>query len=631
MSDYKIELLDKLGNRQFPITLTDCISDKDGVNLNSLLNEKSRVINLDVYCVSYFDLIDDNGNIVDSPSDYILNEINNFYTPEVKARNNSYFKDGIFDLNKLQNDIIICNNEVFIIGNTLEGFSIAYNDSDILWAGLGYDELTEQPILLYVPRHWPAELLFDSLISELQNSEESDYLIDAIFTMLLLTVIFYALGIKFIFEKQGSALDQELIIYDSFDTVLNVTSPLIGVISDEIGSHCVLWLGNFSDLNPCGAIYLSKCTWHYYSTRINTYEDILNASVCGALIPGNEYIIQDYQTIVDSSCGVKSDENNYLELIVKAKDNFSLEEEAVVRKNWNYDEWTEDLNPCTITKVKYSLDNNKNLYPWVCENSYLEIEESYLGHSKFYKTNMVAQGDDGIVYRIWRLWHLGSPAIAKILGSLVIPDGIQIGDIFTEPLDGTPLTVKNIVDTKSSKGFIYEMIDMYGNQAPWDFVSLSFALDENGFSTSVVENNNQWYPTFYCYNYDNGKNNLYYHTYYYSGDYQFSNNKIIGIPIGEKVIMGALNGTYSLKNVTIESGNVIAEIPDNSTIGKGCDGLRIKDKSESHPIINVLPGTKIEGTLLLKEDFGKISDNLVYIGKNSNGQIKMWNPADLIN
>lgn len=621
MSDYKIELSDELGNRQFPVTLTNCISDEAGVNLNTILNEKSRIVHLKVPVFSYLEFLDDNGEELQEPTEYILQEINSFYTPEVIAYNNSYFSDGVFNLEELKNDIIVCNDYYVGFGcqnSYFEMFQLATSGEweEALVAALEcYENL---PILIYIPKHLPfdAPVLFSS-------DDDLENILEIILFMLIYTILGAGIGVYFYIDSSDvNALEYP----DVFNMVIDVWSPWSGALTDDMSNHVVCVVGDLYSGAEVGTFYASNATYRYFSRNINKYEDIRDAALCGALIPGNEYIIKDYQTIVDSSYGIESDENNYMELIVKAKDPFTLEEDAVIRKNYDFREWTDDTKSCNITKVKYSLENNKILYPWVIEDSYLETEQTYFGVTKFYETPLLIKNDDGTVLRGWRIWSAKAPLLAKILGTLWVPENIKVGETFIEPFDNTQLTVKNIVkQDHSSKGFVYEMTDCYGNQAPWDFTSLRFKVNNDNFANG----NGVWFPTFCCTDFDDW--NLYVRGNMQGTDYfQFTNNKITDVPKGSKVVICAKKGATSLKDITINSGNIIASIPNYSTIEKDCDNLAIADTSETNPIIKVLPGTKTEGQLVIKDDFGKISNNLVYVGKNSQGEIKMFNPIDLI-
>lgn len=667
MSDYKVELLDELGNRQFPITLTSCVADKDGVSLNTLLNEKSRKIHLKVYTVNFLDLIDENGEILENIPEWLQTDINNFYTPEVQAHNNSYFRNEIFDLDALKNDIIICNDAFVTFGGETgylahpisNEFSI---ENDVaIFSELGYIEEIGQPILIYMPAHLPAELLFSNIQGDILES----------ILLALLIAIFSAVDISFYFETywNDNTVDDDLddidkIVPEFFNSILNISHPFTGTLLDtsmSVLEMYTLWLGDIDTGVVTGTLYIDRGGWHYYPRNMYKYKQIHEASVCGALIPGNEYRITDYQTIVDPDYGVQSDENNGFELIVKAKDYFTLEEEAIVRKAYPTDIFSiSNIFNSQLEKVKYSLENTKFMYPWVVEDSYIEFEED-LHAIRFYKTHMCILNNEGNPCYIWRGWHPENDWVSKLFTSIALPENIQVGGKYIEPLDNTELTIKNIViQDHPSKGFIYEMTDRYGNQAPWDFYNLRFKVYKNNsgqvsFNPFPEETpqNILMLPTFYSADLERltGDGNLVVeHGLVLSSNYSTfvacNNNKITGKSYRRPNILRDLSKndlkviimprlvskdennytTFHLENTTVESCGVIAMLPSNSTIGKGCEGLSLMSSSNTLiPILNVLPGTNLE------VDYTNKNTNVLYIGKNSNGQIKMWNPADLIN
>lgn len=668
MADYIVELLDELNNRQFPVTLTDCIVDRRGESLNSILHNKNEIFHFKVATVDYFDVV--KNDIENNPSfeEELLESILPLYTDEIIAFNNSNFKDGVFNEAELENKICLFESiqdpGVYFVsfGNAINNEELSAipigGNIGILNAVAGLIPEINQPVLTYISNVIPLDF-----VMTIEGVEDWEDLMWALLTLLLISVLFVMFNITVCVE-------------DEVENTVELIGLPIGLRSVEQGDDLEdlsenLTLGfNFptKDLRSgvdTGVISIFKDgSYKFFSKNINKYKDIHEASLLGALIPGNEYIISDYQTIVDDP-DVKSDYAPLFALKVKAKDYWNLEEEALVIENANTRADIFTRPHIGIEKVKYSLENDKTKFPWVSEDSYIEIDIPVGNKVKFYKTNL-KQKINNVLMHVWRAWQSNDKLLDRgVLTVYTQEEAPNIGDTCFG-IDHDSLSIVNVVVNENpSKGFIYEMTDKYGNQAPWDFYNLKFKVynkqGASSFNPFPNEVETAYYrPTFYCPHLQGygsttmvDLSNL---AHCPNGIFKvnntdisvkFVNNKITGkqyIPYdvennkSKAVITSNLsykegtNIVCELKNTTVESCDVIAMLPNNSTIGKGCEGLYlgntngISSTDAISPILNVLPGTNLD----VLADYDTINTNVLYIGKNSNGEVKMWNPVDLV-
>lgn len=669
MADYIVELLDELNNRQFPVTLTDCIVDRRGESLNSILYNKNEIFHFKVATVDYFNVI--KNDIENNPSfeEELLESILPLYTDEIIAFNNSNFKDGVFNEAELENKICLFESIQDPDGLYYVSFGNAINNEalsaipiggniGILDAVAGLIPEINQPVLTCISNIIPLDL-----VMTIEGVESWEDLMWALLTLMLMSILFIMFNITVCVE-------------DEVENTVELIGLPLGLRSVEQGDNLEdLMEGVTLGLNfptkdfrsgvDTGVISIFKDgSYKFFSKNINKYKDIHEASLLGALIPGNEYIISDYQTIVDDP-DVISDYAPLFALKVKAKDYWNLEEEALVIENANTRADIFTRPHIGIEKVKYSLENDKTKFPWVSEDSYIEIDIPVGNKVKFYKTNLKQRIND-VLMHVWRAWQSNDKLLDRgVLTVYTQEEAPNIGDTCFG-IDHDSLSIVNVVVNENpSKGFIYEMTDKYGNQAPWDFYNLKFKVynkqGASSFNPFPNEAEISYYrPTFYCPHLQGygsttmvDLSNL---AHCPNGTFKISdadvsikfvNNKITGkqyIPYdvennkSKAVITPNLsykegtNIVCELKNTTVESCDVIAMLPNNSTIGKGCEGLYlgntngISSTDAISPVLNVLPGTNLD----VLADYDTINTNVLYIGKNSNGEVKMWNPADLV-
>jgi hypothetical protein len=427
-----------------------------------------------------------------------------------------------------------------------------------------------------------------------------------------------------------------------------------------------------------GTLYIGSRDYiRWFPVNTTKYQDIADAALCGALIPNQKYTISDYETVVDSDV-VRSSEFRHFNVVVTAKTRWELEETALATTRGTDEERNVFTPIYGEFRLKYRLNPNKKDFPWITENAYIDIDNtahpnSIFGtNTRFYKTPLVRYRN-GETYHIWleklEAEHWLNRAIKSLYTKVETP---SVGDVaYTIEVDDEgAFTITNVfVNENPNKGFIYEMEDMYGNQAPWDFFNLEFKAYEYSdgdygfkrisFNGEKSGNSGEsWYPTFYDHDltltgYNSGNLcNIRGEAYKeYNGIpvyFSFRNNKIYGHSKDGAVILttreivergdDAAIAKYNmrLENVTINGGNIIAQMYCNSTINKGCNNLEIYAVSDEDRLnecsINILSGVKgtPENPLVVSETFAYYAP-FAYVGMTSTGEIKIWNPANLVN
>lgn len=506
-------------------------------------------------------------------------------------------------------------------------------------------------------------------LRELLNSmdvSDSEFLLSM--TMLVLSLLVTGITVTYDGEDLGlmagiyGALD-DAFVSDDFNT--GICIPVI-----------------MSILHPnvfTGTLYIgSKDYIRWFPVNTTKYQDIADAALCGALIPNQKYTISDYETIVDSDV-VRSSEFRHFNVVVTAKTRWELEETALATTRGTDEEKNVFTPIYGEFRLKYRLNPNKKDFPWITENAYIDIDNtahpnSIFGtNTRFYKTPLVRYRN-GEIYYMWleklEAEHWFNRVVKSLYTKVETPSVGDVAYTIEVEEEDAIFTITNVfVNENPNKGFIYEMEDMYGNQAPWDFFNLEFKAYEYSdgdygfkrisFNGEKSGNSGEsWYPTFYDsdlkltgYNSSNLCNIRGEAYKEYNGIpvyFSFRNNKIYGHSKDGAVILTARETVergddaaitkynMRLENVTINGGNIIAQMYCNSTINKGCNNLEIYAVSDESRLnecsINILSGVRgtPENPLVVNETFTYYAP-FAYVGITSTGGIKIWNPADLVN
>jgi hypothetical protein len=413
-----------------------------------------------------------------------------------------------------------------------------------------------------------------------------------------------------------------------------------------------------------GKLYLgSKDVIRWFPVTMNTYKDISDAAICGALVQGQRYIIGDYSTIVEGEGVLAEDSDHFrkFDIAVTAKTRWELGENATaISRGGEAGDLTTPIHG--EFRLKYRLNPHKRDFPWIVDAAYIDIdtENPIIGGTRYYRTPLICMVED-VPHHVWFARLDAQHILEKVLTCIfTTTETPSVGDICMDG-DYGEHTISNVyVNENPSKGFIYEMEDMYGNQAPWDFYNIKFKVDthyESGFKRFSLRGNegDMWCPTFFCQELqpaDYSTINLCHVMGEADAEYNskpthivFRNNKIYGHSknggvlltpriIEERSDEGETIGyRIGIENITIHGGNIVAQLYDNSTIDKGCGNLEIYAECEDNTkegALNVLTGVKgSEGDpVVIRKDISDCTP-LAYIGKASNGDIKIWNPADI--
>lgn len=311
-----------------------------------------------------------------------------------------------------------------------------------------------------------------------------------------------------------------------------------------------------------------------------TYEELCSLRSRSKLIPGTKYRIIDYETVTiqenTRSFGILFD------IIVTALDNSTLSEDASAIETKR--EHSYIIDNISKWKLKYTLDA-------VYTPSFLKLYDRY--------------------------------------------DFEWVG--------------------ANHKGVIYEMIDEYGNKAPYDFKNIQFKLWYNGSEYRFSPTDDESYSEYWVCTFSErgseqippedfsakgkGYETFYSHQLQYI--YNVVNNEIVYTPNVLKPIFVEVPSSVKIKdndldeihiefynNVIKDCCNIVLTATNNCEINN-CENIYINAYSCGN--------IKADSIKMDNDNFTKIKvdkfnnrDTVTYIAKNSSGEIKVWNPADLV-
>lgn len=358
-----------------------------------------------------------------------------------------------------------------------------------------------------------------------------------------------------------------------------------------------------------------------------TYDELVTLIVNGSLIPGMKYCITDYKTVVNQE-GVMS-LGSVFEIVVTAIAVNALSEDAIANCNG----WV---------RIKYSLINDVSRFKWasIGEGLILDYHGMLLGANK---TEITVE-QDGITYYEWDAF--GFPVYTQS-SSPSINDAVYIDLSY---LDETAI-VKELTTGEKGKGVIYEMEDAFGNQCPYDFYNIQFKVYDYFGTPSFIKKDGadeMWCHTFR--DSDGGGDfstnmpNIETTAYPYTFCKKMYNNKVLYYPYTLHPIV--LNTVEEFNIVDPEVGPIYfyQYMYDNTIID--CDNLFITlssnvkvsnclNLSTNHNYDNFINNLEIdtiksENDVYFLENLETSDNYTTHIAKNSQGEVKIWNPADLI-
>ena len=235
------------------------------------------------------------------------------------------------------------------------------------------------------------------------------------------------------------------------------------------------------------------------------YLDLLYLRDFGELIPGQQYRIIEYDTIVNETDTVYKSAHNLFDIIVTADSHNKLNEVARAINHNFIIPYADHFNNCNLSawKIWYSLDNDATLFDWAANTmpklviKYTDAGSSVLKTAEY--VHIIFTGNKK--YGLWRITdtpevYIGTTTID--IGASV--DRMQIENhVWTVVQTNYGMISKRITD--GGKGVIYRMIDEFNNDIPYDFKNIQYKYPNDTetytyyyytFASDNTENNNDY-------------------------------------------------------------------------------------------------------------------------------------------
>lgn len=387
-----------------------------------------------------------------------------------------------------------------------------------------------------------------------------------------------------------------------------------------------------------------------------TYNELIGLRGRSELIPGANYRIIDYETTTsqDNTRSV----GKLFDVVVTALDKSTISEDAKAMHS-ERDSGYFTFNKLEAWKIKYCLDNDKFRFEFACGGKcikfsipgYIDISFKYTGESVIQNNTTYYKWDMG--YELDGLRYVYTISESPIVGDIMYAD---LSDVTNED---NMIPITDILDEPEGKGVIYEMIDEFGNQAPYDFKNIQFKIWSPSFGAlfpklyfeSKSGYQESWYYTFggdgsqdYSMIGINENTNDLNPPLVFITKYNICNNKIVYHPAKLIPINVQPNGIiqeteeentvinlfYLHDNVIGNCEKSVLQINSNCRI-RGCYNVCVHNdlaNLKNNIVIDVLKGQ--DGSPIEFSELPTSEESSIYIGKNSEGEVKIWNPADLI-
>lgn len=386
-----------------------------------------------------------------------------------------------------------------------------------------------------------------------------------------------------------------------------------------------------------------------------TYDEMLLKCLKGTLVKGARYRIIDYYTTTVQEGTKSNGADGQFDIVVTALDNWLPSEEAfAVDALQPIDGGTPYLGWVTAWKLRYTLVPFVNSrFEWAAMgNEYIVndiVDGIILNRVSFH--NVLPSYTEEIDGRQWYVF------IAHIAGFTIPaysenPDP-QAGDsLYIDFGTGGAITIQEVIPHERGKGCIYEMTDEWGNSAPYDFKNIRFRVYRNGSVLSFEQSENSyevWAYTFFGGDDEElsevGKADLSQKN--EDGvttriNYDVHNNKVKYFPTRLKPLVcyvyhymvdsEAPSFTISSQfydNEFINCENVISAANSNQCL-RNCENVKILKNGENMSNIHIDCLKGEEGNPIVIENLVTSEEYTTHIGKNSQGEVKIWNPADLV-
>lgn len=261
-----------------------------------------------------------------------------------------------------------------------------------------------------------------------------------------------------------------------------------------------------------------------------TYSNLKSLRDNNQLIPGALYRITDYVTTTTQD-GTRSAGHQF-DIIVQAISESTLSEDAwAIQHKFTEEDETDYFSNSNLAawKLKYCLDNDENRFAWArgvylsptTHNKFIRAVEPYETEtaSYIYVRQPQLDNENGLA---WVYDNGGLDVSIKNYANL--NENLDTGDIiYTQSeniyvgqildMAGTSITVIDFSENQGT-GIIYQMVDEYNNNCPYDFKNIQFLRDASWFQNN---DNDAWVmKVFYDETFiDYSEHNHYYYTFSY--------------------------------------------------------------------------------------------------------------------
>lgn len=383
-----------------------------------------------------------------------------------------------------------------------------------------------------------------------------------------------------------------------------------------------------------------------------TYEELVDMCLYERLVAGAKYRITDYETTTIQE-GTRS-AGYIFDVIVTACNSYYVHEDALV-----VDSSEGNVHGGYVAgwRAKYALfPFFPNRFDWAAAGNEYKTEVitdgtisepfplTFCGMPTSYTEEI-----DGKQYHLFfsRLHQIG------IIG-LCEKEKPEVGDSIFLQIDASSLVmcpVTEVVEHLDGKGCIFEMTDEWGNSAPYDFKNILFRTYSNGGQLSFEPSEGayeRWAYTFYGGDFEDlssvGRIDAHIPEYGYNYHFKYDvyNNKVKYFPTRLKPLVcyvyhatsdpeaGSLFlSSQCHDNEFINCENVISAANSNLCL-RNCENVKILKNGENMSNIHIDCLKGEEGNPIVIENLVTSEEYTTHIGKNSQGEVKIWNPADLV-
>ena len=386
-----------------------------------------------------------------------------------------------------------------------------------------------------------------------------------------------------------------------------------------------------------------------------TYDEMLLKCLKGTLVKGARYRIIDYYTTTVQEGTKSNGADGQFDIVVTALDNWLPSEEALAMDALQpIDGGTPYLGWVAGWRLRYTLVPFVNSrFEWAAMGNEYIVNDTVDGiilnrvsfHNVLPSYTEEIDGRQCYVF-ITQIAGFTIPAYSEN------PDP-QAGDtLYLGFNTGGAITIQEVIPHERGKGCVYEMTDEWGNYVPYDFKNIRFRVYRNGSVLSFEQSENShevWAYTFFGGDDEElsaiGKADLSQKN--EEGvttriNYDVHNNKVKYFPTRLKPLVcyvydyivdtEAPAFTISSQfhdNEFINCENVVSAANSNQCL-RNCENVDIRRTGETLQNIHIdcLKGT--EGNPIVIENLTTSEEYTTHIGKNSQGEVKIWNPADLV-